>query len=328
MKAEQQQLLKYIKSIDRFDVPRYQRPYSWSEEQCELLWNDIMQAGENGKMHFLGCIICINDGLAVEQPVLIIDGQQRVLTMILLLEAMARSIDANDEKFDNVKSSHLREIIGAKDDDGNVNYKITFSGDDQKHFDDLVNDERSDYSNQSKIIKNFDFFLEKINKATDEEARNFHKGLLDLQMVAIFLDDKTDNPQQVFEDMNFKGERLGASDLVRNHMLMDLSLSQQERLHKRLMLPLEACLRKGQKNWLEDFLIDYLVVKRAKRAAQKGKAQRIYDQFREFHQEASLTREGLLKDMKSYSGFYSDLVEPIPGKTPPYCFMPLRIGIV
>ena len=328
MKAEELLLRDYIHKVYHFNVPRYQRTYSWSEEQCELLLKDILRAGEKSKKHFLGCIITVNKGTAIDQPVLIIDGQQRILTTMLLLEAMARSIDANEQDFGEVKSNSLRRIMCNKDEGETAAPKISLSGDDRKHLSELIDGDRSDSGNQSNIIKNFDFFANEISELQDEAAANLHEGLLRLEVVSIKLDESFDNPQQVFEDMNFKGKGLGASDLVRNHMLMDLSLDEQENLYNKLLLPMETCLHVGQKNWLEDFLFDYLVVKKAKSIGQKGKVQRIYDKFREFRTESSLTREGLLKDMKSYSGFYSDIVNPTQGKTPPsaYCFMLSRTG--
>lgn len=282
-----------------------------------MLWRDILQSGENGTQHFLGCIITVNKGTAIDQPVLIIDGQQRILTTMLLLEAMARSIDAGEQSFGGVKSSSLRRIMNKKDDEGEEAPKISLSGNDRKHFSELMEGDRSDSSDQSNIIKNFDFFAEEISKLTDEGATNLHEGLLGLEVVSIKLDENSDNPQQVFEDMNFKGKGLEATDLVRNHMLMDLPLDRQETLHNKFLLPLETCLRMGQKNWLEDFLIDYLVVKKAKGVAQKGKTKRIYDEFRTFRKEVGLSREELLKDMKTYSEFYADLADPRLENTPP-----------
>lgn len=309
MKAEELLLRDYIDKIYHFNVPRYQRTYSWSKEQCELLWQDLLQAGENDKKHFLGCIITVNKGTAIDQPVLIIDGQQRILTTMLLLEAMARSIDANEKSFGEVKSSSLRRIMCNKDDEGTAAPKISLSGDDRKHFSELIDGDRSESGLQSNIIKNFDFFSEEISKLSDKAAANLHEGLLKLEVVSIKLNENHDNPQQVFEDMNFKGKGLGASDLVRNHMLMDLSLEEQETLHNKFLLPMETCLHVGQKNWLEDFLFDYLVVKKAQSVGQKGKAQRIYNEFRTFRKEVHFSREELLKDMKTHSGFYADIVD-------------------
>lgn len=322
MKAKGLSLQDYIEKVHHFNVPRYQRAYSWSKEQCELLWEDILLAGEKDTKHFLGCIICVDDESPIDQNYLIIDGQQRIMTTMLLLEAIARSIDANDKSFGDVKSRALRDIMCREDEDGKLTYKISLSENDQKHFDALIDREYSTASKKSQIIKNFNFFTGEIRKLEGEGAKNLYNGLSGLQVVAIRLNFNFDKPQQVFEDMNFKGKGLRASDLVRNHMLMDFPLEKQETLYKRFMLPMETCLHKGKKDQLEDFLRDYLVVKKAEGVAQKSNIKRIYDEFRTtFRSEDNFAKEELLKDMRIYSEFYADLVTPDRDSTPPPIFL-------
>lgn len=78
----------------RFVIPVYQRPYSWDEEQCERLWQDILAVGRRprGATHFTGAVVWIQDGTmsaAGVTPLLVIDGQQRITTLTLLLIALA-----------------------------------------------------------------------------------------------------------------------------------------------------------------------------------------------------------------------------------------------
>ena len=81
-----------------FRVPQYQRPYSWGNKQREALFSDIRQAMEKGRSHFMATVV----GLRREartimtkeyQVVEIVDGQQRITTLILILKAIAEALD-------------------------------------------------------------------------------------------------------------------------------------------------------------------------------------------------------------------------------------------
>lgn len=295
-----------------FIVPCFQRPYSWGQDECQELWDDILQAGkgERASNHFLGCIICVRESQARwKQTYLIIDGQQRITTLMLLHEAMARSIEEQGKNFGDATASSLRELMCEQNDE--KKYKIELSGDDQRHFQDLMRKEHHTDSEQSKIMKNFDFFAKKIKSLSDEEAKRFYERLGRLQAVWILLDKNNDDddPQYVFESMNFKGQPLVASDLVRNYIIMHLPQGQQEELYKEYWCAIERKLRpEGEsKDWLEFFLRDYLVSQKGTSVGTKG-TKRIYDEFRTLYPKGVVM--DTLKDMKIKSGYYRNIVFP------------------
>src|SRR6186713_1826129 len=101
MKATEAKLLNFLQKSPQFVIPIYQRTYSWTEKQCRQLWDDIQRAGSNETIavHFIGSIVYVEQGLSQvthQAPVLVIDGQQRLTTVSLLIEALARAL-ANDE---------------------------------------------------------------------------------------------------------------------------------------------------------------------------------------------------------------------------------------
>ncbi len=80
MKATETKLLPFIQSSRRFEIPIYQRAYSWSERECEQLWEDVLRAGKEPdiKAHFVGSIVFVEDGLyqvSAQPSLLVIDGQ-------------------------------------------------------------------------------------------------------------------------------------------------------------------------------------------------------------------------------------------------------------
>ena len=76
-----------------FLIPDYQRPYAWSEEQCQTLWDDIFafsfpdndyEKFDDNEEYFLGCVVMFkNENGRLE----VIDGQQRLTTLMLILRA-------------------------------------------------------------------------------------------------------------------------------------------------------------------------------------------------------------------------------------------------
>src|SRR5262245_18542729 len=95
MKATEAKLLELLRKSQQFVIPIYQRTYSWNERECRQLWDDILRAGRNDGVsaHFMGSIVYIEEGLSPVtrlSPLLVIDGQQRLTTVMLLLEALAR----------------------------------------------------------------------------------------------------------------------------------------------------------------------------------------------------------------------------------------------
>ena len=90
MKGSETRLLMYMDgSQKRFVVPVYQRNYEWKKENCEQLFNDLIDVARTGRRsHFFGSLVSSYhpNGRYIEY--LVIDGQQRLTTVSLLLLAM------------------------------------------------------------------------------------------------------------------------------------------------------------------------------------------------------------------------------------------------
>jgi uncharacterized protein with ParB-like and HNH nuclease domain len=94
---------KSIKNIlsdksSQYLIPEYQRPYEWDEERCRTLWNDILEFAmpdnnpdnfDSKEEYFLGSIVTFKNEGILE----IIDGQQRITTILLLLRAMYKKLE-------------------------------------------------------------------------------------------------------------------------------------------------------------------------------------------------------------------------------------------
>ncbi|GEA30837.1 DUF262 domain-containing protein [Clostridium diolis] len=75
-----------------FMIPEYQRPYSWEEENCEQLFDDIYESNRNNE-YFLGTIILQElEGIGTGKKYAIIDGQQRITTLQILLACLRDAV--------------------------------------------------------------------------------------------------------------------------------------------------------------------------------------------------------------------------------------------
>jgi uncharacterized protein with ParB-like and HNH nuclease domain len=97
VKATEASLLQFLKKSPQFVIPIYQRTYSWTDRECLQLWSDIMRAGRDDAINadFIGSVVYIEQGLyqvSSQEPLLVIDGQQRLTSVTLLLEALSRQL--------------------------------------------------------------------------------------------------------------------------------------------------------------------------------------------------------------------------------------------
>ena len=242
--------------------------------------------------------------------------------MMLLFEALARKIENDGKDFGALAADSLRRLICNDSGRGDDMYRIRLSSDDQKDFVDLMKKNAStENAEKSKILKNFNFFTEKIAELSEEEAKGFSKGLTGLRVVSISLSRRDDDPQYVFESMNSKGKPLRVSDLARNYLLM--KLEDQEEMHKKYWLQIENNLKCKEKvrspkekeqlyketDLTEQFLRDYLISKKGEGVGRSAK--RIYDEFKTFHKDSGFeTTEDFLQELLTYSAFYSRIACP------------------
>src|SRR3989344_456313 len=111
MKASETKLLDFLKKSPQFVIPIYQRTYSWTEKECRQLWDDIVRTGSDDSIsvHFVGSIVYIDKAdanVTSWEPLLVIDGQQRLTTVSLLLAALARAV-AESEPFDGFSRNKI-----------------------------------------------------------------------------------------------------------------------------------------------------------------------------------------------------------------------------
>ncbi len=282
VKAQETNLLSFLKTASQFVIPIYQRTYSWEHVQCEQLWNDILRAGQKDdiSMHFVGSVVYIQDGLVSisDSSWLVIDGQQRLTTVSLLLEALARKL-AVSGPVEGFSTQKIREYYLTNPlEEAARRHKLILSETDKETLIALVDGKKADEippPTSLRLIENFDYFERQIEKNLDI-LDVICRGIAKLAIVDVALTQGVDNPQLIFESMNSTGKALGQADLIRNFMLMGLQHDLQSHLYKFYWRPMERDFgQEGYSRYFDSFMRHYLTI-------QLGRVPRIEDVYDEF----------------------------------------------
>ena len=309
MKATETKLLQFLKKSPQFIIPIYQRTYSWEEAQCQQLWDDIMRAGrrEDINAHFVGSVVYIEKGLyhvSDQSPLLVIDGQQRLTTVSLILEALARRLEGNGEPAEGFSEKKIRNYYLLNElEEGEKRYKLLLT---QTDKDTLIalSDRRPNPSNFSlRVRDNFQLFEKKIAKLDD--LTPLCLGLAKLMIVDVSLTRGQDNPQRIFESMNSTGRELSQADLIRNYVLMGLEPKHQTSLYEDYWRPMEVEF--GQEAYgehFDGFMRYYLTLK-------TGRLPNIGNVFEEFKiyanpsdKKENINVDTLVQDVRKFASYY------------------------
>ncbi|GAA7563750.1 hypothetical protein HpMMM14_01040 [Helicobacter pylori] len=111
-----------------YQIPTYQRPYQWTEENCEKLLDDLFSSYECYKEsdYFCGSLVLIaidTDSETNATTYDIVDGQQRLSTFILLAKVLATLYD-KDKDLNKTSRDFLEKSLG--DTDGEKRKRLTF----------------------------------------------------------------------------------------------------------------------------------------------------------------------------------------------------------
>ena len=94
MKIESEDIdIESLLSGRYFSIPRFQRPYSWDDENIQDLWNDVISS--KGEDYFIGSMVVFKQG---KQEFGVVDGQQRLTTITILLCAIRDSFASLGEE--------------------------------------------------------------------------------------------------------------------------------------------------------------------------------------------------------------------------------------
>lgn len=308
MKAVEANLLDFLRRSPQFVIPIYQRTYSWTERECRQLWDDILRTGRNEATaaHFIGSIVYIDKGLyqvSSQFPLLVIDGQQRLTTVMLILEALARHLGETEPldgfSAEKIRGYYLRDPYLK----GDRSFKLLLTQTDRHSLLALLQQKAQPGELSLRITENFAFFNEKI-EALGDNIVSLCSGLAKLVIVDVALSRDQDNPQLIFESMNSTGRELSQADLIRNFVLMGLEPTFQTQLYEDHWRPMEIAF--GQEAYgthFDGFMRHYLTVK----TGEIPNVRAVYDAFKAHARDPEVAKAGvetLVTEIHTYAGYY------------------------
>lgn len=231
-KRSVKQLLETGKN-KKFVIPEYQRPYAWSDEQIQVLFDDLSEYTHNTNdddesTYFLGTIVSYENENHEQE---IIDGQQRITTLFLLLRAIYTKLEKSGSEADFLKSQIVPTIWKQNPTTGEVDFdKILITsrvmGDEgNQEFANILITGQSDEKSNSNYAKNYRLLQKLVDEYAAEQPLAFYSFISNILNRAILLPitaDTQDTALTIFSTLNDRGLALSDADIFKakiyNHL--------------------------------------------------------------------------------------------------------------
>lgn len=231
-------LRRLLDSTIQYQIPLFQRSYSWEKKNWQTLWDDLISI-YNDKVedsYFLGSIVTQSlPGVPGSiSPFLVIDGQQRLTTLTILLALLRNRLKKTDPKeADKIQVSYLINQFESNDNF----YKVLPTQSDRQIYQTLIKGDEL-IKKEGKIYESYHFFDEKIKKSNDSiDCIKLKNIILERLMIVTITTEEKDNPYLIFESLNNKGQELTQVDLVRNYIFMKLDADERQKIYDEKWLP-------------------------------------------------------------------------------------------
>lgn len=303
----------------RYIVPPYQRDYSWTAEQLENFWNDILEV-KNSKSHFFGSMIFQKSD--DNKELIVIDGQQRLATITILL-AVIRDIlyKEGDQKASILINQNY--ILKAFEDNKEFR-KLSLNLSNDHYFYYCIQKELSDSQRQS--FKDYEKTLSKTGKSNkllkssyeyfDAQIVNYIKDfdkigktlfLTDLSKTIrekfIFINIIVGSEEEaylIFETINDRGLDLSVSDLFKNYLIR----KSNEEKRKEIVESWNDITKKLDEK-LRPFLLHYWLYK-----IEDTTERKLFSRLQLKIEKNQTTVQNFINDLRREAHIYSQFLNP------------------
>lgn len=279
-------------------VPVYQRQYRWDIGGCEQLLSDVRAAGADrtAHRHFIGSILSAADDSDADTDLVLIDGQQRITTLMLLVAALRHTVEDTDPAL----VADLDRVLVRPDDPTRTKLRPHDAWADL--FESVVLGRGDSAGRESRFDDNYAFFRSRVHA---DEVPAIWRGLQRLEHVSITLGAEA-NAQQIFESLNSTGEPLRDHELIHNYILMGLTHAEQRDVEERFWLPIERCTGET----IGAFWRHYLVMTTGREVAANGE-HGVYSAFRQSFPRVDLQRlQADAETWRHFAEIYAILLDP------------------
>lgn len=323
-----QQTIKELFENKRSDflIPDYQRPYAWGEEECQTLWDDIFSFAfpendyskfdsENDE-YFLGPIVTYKNNNKLE----IIDGQQRLTTLMLLLRAFySKFANMQDENSINTRDDIARciwktdEFGKPNKDKLKINSEVS-TDDDKEEFLTILKTGEVANDHKSRYAKTYRFFEEKINEFLHDYPSYFAYLPTRILKNCILLPieaESQDTALRIFSTLNDRGKPLSDTDIFKAQFYKFYSdRGKKEEFISRwkaLEELSDQIFQAPSGSPMDELFTRYMYYERAKQRNRKTTTEALR-KFYERDNYVLLKKEDTLKGLEDLAAFWSNVV--------------------
>lgn len=307
-----------------FLIPDYQRPYAWGEEECQTLWDDIFAFAfpddnkDNFKTddeYFLGPIVTYkNDNGQLE----VIDGQQRLTTIMLLLRAFySRFKNQMDDQSKSTRE-YIEKCIWKTDEFGKPNMdslKIdseVATDDDKDEFIAILKTGMVGEKSKSAYAKNYRFFEGKITEFLEHYSGYFSYLPIRILNNCILLPIEAESQEtalRIFSTLNDRGKPLSDSDIFKARLYKFYKDQDKKdefiKKWKELDKVCDDIFKKSSGRPIDEIFARYMYYHRSL----AGNKKTTTEALRKFYDdnENLLKTERTMEDLLALAGFWKDV---------------------
>lgn len=293
MKATETTLAALLSGKRQYQIPIFQRSYSWGPKQFRQLWDDIAAIAdeEEPNTHFIGAVMLSPaPGFSASFPKWwVVDGQQRLTTLTVLLAALRDHLIEHGEPDAEARISEqylINKFVKTSDD----RYRLLSSRNDRKAYMAVI-DRQGQEAEHEGPGEAYHFFRARLVEADDpDDAHDIERiedAILARLAVVEISADAADNVHRIFESLNNTGLGLTQADLLRNYIFMRLPVA-GELAYEQHWLPFENMFSPKE---LEDLIWIDLLLHGHTRARQDATYQLQQERLAQLTDEDAIVRE-------------------------------------
>jgi uncharacterized protein with ParB-like and HNH nuclease domain len=297
-----------------FFIPPFQRAYAWGSQEIERYYADISRIIESERdisqkdkqEHFFGVLVFKpeDEGFALRQVV--VDGQQRLTTTLLMLIAL-RDFDNDEMPKNYIENTFLKNPASSYSE----KIKLKQVTSDWNAYTALI---KGETQIDGKLTDGYNLYLAKLADSS-YTTMEYINALKKVNVACIFLDErphKGEDPQIIFETLNSLGKPLLLADLIRNYIMLGMPSSDQTESFETIWHPK---IEKVFKERSSHFFRDYLQYKKSKyyKVVSDNNTKELYAIFTEFVKETFQDdKKAFIADICRYVPIYQWIHEVNP----------------
>ena len=313
-----------------FLIPDYQRPYAWEEMQCQTLWDDIFSFAfpdnncdkfDSNEEYFLGSIVTFENERNKKE---VIDGQQRLTTLMLLLRAFYAKF--NNMQDENSKSTRERiaQCLWKTNEFGQANLNVlkidseVATDNDKDEFLEILKTGVVQKEQKSNYAKNYRFFQEKIDNFLSEYPSYFAYLPARILGNCILLPveaESQDTALRIFSTLNDRGLPLSDADIFKAQFYKHYGAKNQKESFIEQWKELEELcgkiFRPINGTPMDELFTRYMYFIRAKQG-NKSSTTEALRKFYEKDKYSILKQDETLPNLKTLADFWNDVYNQNP----------------